>query len=62
MSLPKQLYYVKVLQPRPSRMFRGGGKYTQLDAALERITWLKARGVESELYVTQPLEWTKYEP
>lgn len=60
---PKILYWVE-LEPTqygkvlPYRV-KGGGKFTQLDAAYERQKDLARAGFESVLYQTKPIEWER---
>lgn len=63
-ALPKRLYWLKLHNPDGRSMLpyrtRGGGKFTQLQAAKDRQHhfWTQHQ-VISTIYTTQELEWTE---
>jgi len=60
MRAPKKLYWVEVITRGKLRYGKkGGGKYTSREAAEDQQATLDYVGIESELYETQDLVWTK---
>lgn len=57
---PKKLYWLDVVTTGKLRYReKGGGKYTNLKAALAQRDYLSFRGVKSVLFESKPIEWVE---
>lgn len=62
MRAPKVIYWVEITGgPGLRYAERGGGKFTSLKAAKDRVAQQEQRGKTADIYVSQELVWSKIE-
>jgi len=60
MRAPKKIYWVEITGgPGLGYAERGGGKFTVLKYAQDRVYDLEHKGKTAEIYETQELVWTR---
>lgn len=59
MRAPKKIYWVEITGgPGLRYAERGGGKFTSLQFAKERVESLNRQGKTAEIYQSQDIEWS----